>query len=105
MSVAPEVWPDGADPLLLLASASAGRRSTLRGAGIEHAALPADLDEDAVLAGAADLSAAEQVLLLAREKASAVLTAVTEADEGGYIVLGCDSMLEVDGEIVGKPGT
>lgn len=88
-------------PLLLLGSASAGRRDTLERAGIEFDVLPADLDEEAILAGAGDLEPAEQVLLLAREKASAV----TAASEGGYVVLGCDSMLEIDGEVVGKPRT
>lgn len=88
-------------PLLLLASASQGRRSTLERAGIEFDAMAADLDEDALLAAAGDLEPAEAVLLLAREKAHAVL----EASEGGYVVLGCDSMLEVDGEVIGKPHT
>ncbi|WP_152354416.1 Maf family protein [Brachybacterium subflavum] len=88
-------------PLLLLASASQGRRSTLERAGIEFDAMAADLDEDALLAAAGDLEPAEAVLLLAREKAHAVV----EASEGGYVVLGCDSMLEVDGEVIGKPHT
>lgn len=98
------------EPLLLLASASSGRRATLERAGIAFTSRAADLDEDAVLAGAraaaadgADggLSPAEAVLLLAREKAQAVL----EESDGGYVVLGCDSMLEIDGEVVGKPHT
>lgn len=100
------------DPLLLLASASAGRRATLRGAGIEHSALSVDLDEEAILARAraraaatedpsAALTPADEVLLLAREKA---LAATTRSD-GGYVVLGCDSMLELDGEVIGKPLT
>lgn len=93
------------EPLLLLASASAGRRATLAAAGIEHSALPVDLDEDAILAeargtaGDAPLAPAEEVLLLAREKA----TAARARSEGGYVVLGCDSMLEIDGEVIGKP--
>ncbi len=89
------------DPLLLLASASAGRRATLERAGIAFTARPADLDEDALLVAAGPLAPADSVLLLAREKAKAVLT----ASEGGYVVLGCDSMLEIDGEVVGKPHT
>lgn len=100
------------DPLLLLASASAGRRATLRAARIEHSAMPVDLDEDAILAAARArasesgdpedlLTAEEEVLLLAREKA---LTAA-DRSEGGYVVLGCDSMLELDGEVIGKPLT
>ncbi|ATG51539.1 septum formation inhibitor Maf [Brachybacterium vulturis] len=100
------------DPLLLLASASAGRRATLRAARIEHSALPVDLDEEAILARARAraaesgdpqdvLTAADEVLLLAREKA----LAATARSDGGYVVLGCDSMLELDGEVIGKPLT
>lgn len=101
----PEHAHDAAlDPLLLLASASAGRRATLERAGIAFTARPVDLDEEGVLRSArehADLSPAEAVLLLAREKAQAAAS----ASDGGYVVLGCDSMLEVDGEAVGKPLT
>lgn len=97
------------EPLLLLASASAGRRATLRSARIEHGVLPVDLDEDALLDSArqrattegAPLTVGEQVLLLAREKAQAA----TSRSEGGYVVLGGDSMLELDGTAVGKPHT
>ena len=99
----------GGGPLLLLASASAGRRATLTAARIEHDTLPVDLDEDAILDRArsaageagAPLAAAEEVLLLAREKAQAA----TELSDGGYVVLGGDSMLELDGTVLGKPRT
>ncbi|GAA1489972.1 Maf family protein [Brachybacterium sacelli] len=104
--------PPDHDPLLLLASASAGRRATLRAARIEHGTLPVDLDEEAILAAAREratasgdlddaLTPAEEVLLLAREKA----LAATARSDGGYLVLGCDSMLELDGESIGKPHT
>lgn len=99
--VSDEDAPEEFEPLLLLASASAGRRATLERAGIAHAAQAADLDEEALLAAAGPLDPADAVLLLAREKAHAVAA----AGEGGYVVLGCDSMLELDGELVGKPGT
>lgn len=99
----------GEDPLLLLASASAGRRATLAAARIEHALLPVDLDERRALADARvqaasigqELAPADQVLLLARAKAEAA----TAVSAGGYVVLGCDSMLELDGEVRGKPMT
>ncbi len=99
-----EAYEDTAEfePLLLLASASAGRRATLEAAKIAHGVLPVDLDEAAILQAAGDdLSCEEQVLLLAREKALAAV----ERSEGGYVVLGCDSLLEMDGEVLGKPGT
>ena len=41
------------------------------------------------------------MLLLAREKAQTA----TARSEGGFVVLGCDSMLELDGETIGKPHT
>jgi septum formation protein len=66
------------------------------------------VDEDAVVAAAQDahgpLDAADVALLLARAKAEDVVAAV-EADEAddGVLVLGCDSVLELDGEVHGKP--
>src|SRR5699024_7214823 len=99
-------------PLVRLASAAAGRRATRRAARIEHSGLPVALDEEAILAQARAraatspgpqeaLTPADEVLLLAREKA----VAATARSEGGYVVLGCDSMLELDGEVIGKPHT
>lgn len=83
------------EPLLLLASSSLGRRRTLESAGIAFTAQAADLDEDALLDSArqeeGSLAPEEAVLLLARAKAEAV----TAQSEGGYVVLGCDSMLEL----------
>lgn len=43
----------------------------------------------------------DDVLVLARAKAEAV--AATQAGEDGAVVLGCDSMLELDGRQLGKP--
>lgn len=94
------------DPLLLLASASPGRRNTLARAGLAFDTLATDLDEDAILRRAGtEVGPAEQVLLLAREKAQAATRISTERDGGGYIVLGCDSMLELEGQVIGKPLT
>ncbi len=94
---------------LVLASQSPARLATLRGAGVEPRVIVSDVDEDAVLAaaraehagaGRGDLDPADAVLVLARAKAESV--ARDHATAG--IVLGCDSMLELDGEILGKPG-
>src|SRR5699024_2166721 len=106
------VNPAGHDPLLLLASSSAGRRAPLRAARIEHSVLPVDLDEDAILARARAQAASspdtkdpvarvDEVLLLARENSRPASC----RSDGGYVVLGCDSMLELDGEVSGKPHT
>jgi septum formation protein len=104
-------------PTLLLASASPARLATLRSAGVEPLVRVSSVDEDAVVAGAeetagAPLEAADVALLLARAKAEDVVTALeidsaeggTDAEEDdGILVLGCDSVLELDGEVHGKP--
>ncbi|WP_062302106.1 Maf family protein [Demequina subtropica] len=92
---------------LLLASQSPARLSTLRSAGVEPDVIVSDVDEDAALdaarasaaAAGETLSPADAVLALARAKAEHVAAEY----ETGSIVLGCDSMLELDGEILGKP--
>ncbi len=106
-----------AHPSLLLASASPARRSALLAAGVEPLVRVSSVDEDTVVAAAeaehGRLAAADVALLLARAKAEDVVTAL-EGDggdvdqgggvaDGGLIVLGCDSVLELDGEVHGKP--
>lgn len=89
---------------LVLASASPARLATLRSAGIVPRVIVSHVDEDAALAAARaaepDLTAARAALALARAKAEEVAT--THAP--GALVLGCDSILEFDGEWLGKPG-
>ncbi|MDR2454003.1 MAG: Maf family nucleotide pyrophosphatase [Bifidobacteriaceae bacterium] len=88
---------------LVLASASPARLATLKAAGIDPIVLVTDVDEDQVLARAKilepGLGPAAQVLTLARAKAEA---AARQAPPGA-LVLGCDSMLELDGQVLGKP--
>jgi len=86
---------------LVLASQSPARLSTLRSAGVEPSVIVSHVDEDAILASLpAGTEAAEAVLALARAKAEAVAAMHATA----ALVLGCDSMLEFGGEILGKPG-
>jgi len=89
---------------LILASASPARLATLTAAGIDPLVEVSNVDEAAVLATALqaepDLPPAGQVLALARAKAADV---ARRAGPRGGIVLGCDSMLELDGEVLGKP--
>jgi septum formation protein len=82
---------------LILASSSPARLKVLRSAGIEPEVVVSGVSEDDVEA----VSAAEFALVLAQRKANAVATRVT--DEA--FVLGCDSVLELDGEIYGKPAS
>lgn len=90
---------------LVLASASPARRALLRQAGIEPTICVSDVDEAAVEAAAreayGDLGPGDVALLLARAKAEAV------ADEldGDQVVIGCDSVLELDGAVYGKPAS
>ncbi|WP_418277570.1 Maf family protein [Isoptericola jiangsuensis] len=94
---------------LVLASQSPARLATLRSAGVEPTVIVSEVDEDAVLADArarfADLPPEDAVLALAQAKAEAVANHVEDTDGPSALVLGCDSMLEIDGEIVGKPGS
>lgn len=85
---------------LVLASASPARLATLRTAGFAPEVRVSSVDEPALLRDAgADTAPADQVLLLARAKARDVAATTEDA-----LVVGCDSMLELDGEVHGKPG-
>jgi septum formation protein len=81
----------------VLASASPARLATLRRAGVEPEVIVSGVDEDAITAA----STAELVALLAEAKAAAV----AEQVGAGALVLGCDSLLELDGRQLGKPGS
>lgn len=90
---------------LVLASQSPARLATLRSAGVTPEVIVSGVDEEAILARLdaehPDAGPADAVLTLAQAKAEHV---AREYDTGA-LVLGCDSMLELDGEIYGKPGT
>ncbi len=81
---------------LVLASASPARLRTLRAAGLDPAVIVSGIDEQRYAAG----SSVELARELARAKARAV--ADLEAAHGS-IVIGCDSLLDLDGAILGKP--
>ncbi|WP_185995656.1 Maf family protein [Nocardioides campestrisoli] len=84
---------------LVLASQSPARLATLRRAGIEPVVVVSGVDEDQLTGlGPADLA-----LRLAELKCRAVVGR-PEVPQGA-LVLGCDSVLELDGEALGKPGT
>ena len=96
--------------MILLASKSSGRLATLRAAGVEPLVRVSTVDEEAVLgeliqrrrdAGLTAPSAAEQVQALARAKALDVMASSDPQEV--EVVVGCDSMLEISGQVVGKP--
>jgi septum formation protein len=89
---------------LVLASSSPARLSLLRQAGIEPEILLPEVDEEALTEQAMQqnpaLSAAELVLLLAKAKAESV---ASNPKAKGALVLGGDSALDFNGQILGKP--
>jgi septum formation protein len=87
---------------LVLASASPARLSVLRGAGLVPEVEVSEVDEDALLAGLPGASPAETVIALAAAKATTVARRVADRLPDA-VVVGCDSMLNLDGELVGKP--
>lgn len=88
----------------MLASASPARLGVLRAAGLDPLVEVSDVDEDTLLAAVRGAPPARQVAALACAKAATVGERLA-GELAEAVVLGCDSMLLVDGELVGKPGT
>lgn len=90
-----------ARPTFILASASPARRTLLDSAGIDAEVIVSGVDEDAVEATTAEALSA----VLARMKAHAVEERLkhSSAAPDRALVLGCDSVLAFDGQILGKP--
>jgi septum formation protein len=83
--------------VLVLASASPARLGLLKQAGFDPRVLVSGVDEAAISAD----SPAELARVLAEAKAAAV--AAGGMLEGGELVVGCDSVLDLDGTALGKP--
>ncbi|NLT53568.1 MAG: septum formation inhibitor Maf [Actinomycetales bacterium] len=98
---------------LVLASASPARLATLEAAGVRPTVRVSLVDEDAVVSRYGVTDPADVALLLARAKAEDVARLLEQdrdaaTGDGGAgadsLVVGCDSVLELDGESHGKPG-
>jgi septum formation protein len=81
---------------LVLASQSPARLATLRSAGLDPEVVVSGVDESVVT----DRDPAELSVALARLKAE-----VVAADLADALVIGCDSVLEFEGVVHGKPRT
>ena len=79
---------------VVLASASSARLAVLRAAGIDPEVIVSGVDEDAYSAP----STGDLTQVLATAKASAVASRLNDG-----LVIGCDSMLDLDGRAYGKP--
>jgi len=92
-------------PSFVLASASPARRRLLNLVGIEPIVCPSDFDESSITLE----SPSELVQALALEKAKVVRHQLMNGkgcvtpENSRVLILGCDSVLWVDGEIYGKP--
>jgi septum formation protein len=84
---------------LVLASASPARLATLRSAGLDPTVVVSGVDESQL----DGLPPAELALQLAELKCAAV--AGRDDVPAGSLVLGCDSVLELGGEALGKPSS
>ena len=87
----------GNDGQLVLASGSPRRREILESAGLEFEVVAPDVTEDSPDEGE---RAEHYAMRMARRKASSVATKV-----GRGVVLGADTVVVVDGAILGKPVT
>jgi septum formation protein len=81
---------------IVLASASPARLSVLRGGGLDPEVVVSGVDESAFSAA----TPAELAGMLAQAKAAAVASGRSEG-----LVIGCDSLLDLDGRALGKPGS
>ena len=89
---------------VVLASASPGRRMVLRQAGIDPFVIVSGVDEDAVIAGQGpDAAPGDVAGALAAAKAEQVVANLERSIASDCVVIGCDSMLFIDGALRGKP--
>ncbi len=91
---------------VVLGSASPGRLRVLRQAGIDPLVVVSGVDEDVVTAALRpNASPDEMVCALAEAKAQQVASVLDSTVAADCVVIGCDSMLDLDGRLCGKPSS
>ena len=90
---------------LVLASASATRRGLLERAGFDVLCVPPSIDEHAMRCAAAaeDIPSGETAVMLAEMKGQAVYQSHELVP--GQLLLAADQILELDGDMLGKPAS
>jgi len=88
---------------IVLASASPARRSLLLSAGVTPRVVVSSIDEEAMTATLDALPPEKLCMELARAKARDVAESFTADDD--VVIIGCDSVLDVDGRAHGKPAS
>ena len=87
---------------MVLASASPARLGTLRNAGIDPVVHVSNVDEESLQEKNPQLAPKDLAQLLAQAKCEDVATKFTKPD---HLVIGCDSVFELNGQPFGKPET
>jgi septum formation protein len=96
--------PSGSVTRVVLGSASPGRLKVLRQAGIDPIVVVSGVDEDRVTAALGPRASPEELACaLAEAKADRVVGSLDPAVTADCVVIGCDSMLYLDGDLRGKP--
>jgi septum formation protein len=89
---------------VVLGSASTGRLKVLRQAGIDPLVVVSGVDEDRLIADLGPRASPDDVVgALAQAKAKDVAARLERAVAADCVVIGCDSMLYLDGRLCGKP--
>ena len=90
----------------MLASASTGRLRVLRQAGVDPLVTVSGVDEEAIVDRLGPDAPPDDVVgALAAAKAERVAAGLGDPIAADCVVLGCDSLLSLDGRLCGKPGT